>query len=171
MSERLRCLLTLCVMMLLAGCGGKGPSPQTVTMLIESSPTSLDPRIGVDAQSEHIGSLIFDSLVRKNEHFNLEPWLATSWETPDPLNLSLSPAHRRAFSKRAAADLRGCEIHPRFHAQRHGDHRQGGSVGAYRSRRRARCGNGRHPFETAGCRSAVEPFRRRDRHCSRGQRP
>jgi peptide/nickel transport system substrate-binding protein len=54
-------------------------------MDIESSPTSLDPRIGVDAQSEHIGSLIFDSLVHKNQHFNLEPWLATSWDTPDPL--------------------------------------------------------------------------------------
>jgi peptide/nickel transport system substrate-binding protein len=54
-------------------------------MVIESSPTSLDPRIGVDGQSEHIASLIFDSLVRKNAHFNLEPWIATSWETPDPL--------------------------------------------------------------------------------------
>jgi peptide/nickel transport system substrate-binding protein len=54
-------------------------------MLIESSPTSLDPRIGVDAQSEHIGSLIFDSLVHKNAHFNLEPWLATSWDTRDPV--------------------------------------------------------------------------------------
>jgi peptide/nickel transport system substrate-binding protein len=54
-------------------------------MDIESSPTSLDPRIGVDAQSEHIGSLIFDSLVHKNQHFNLEPWLATSWDTPDPV--------------------------------------------------------------------------------------
>src|SRR5271156_4076710 len=85
MSERLRCLLTLFVAMLLAGCGSRRQSPQTVTMLIESSPTSLDPRIGVDAQSEHIGSLIFDSLVHKNAHFNLEPWLATSWETPDPL--------------------------------------------------------------------------------------
>jgi peptide/nickel transport system substrate-binding protein len=85
MSERLRCLLTLCVVMLLAGCGSRRPSPQTVTMDIESSPTSLDPRIGVDAQSEHIGSLIFDSLVHKNQHFNLEPWLATSWDTPDPV--------------------------------------------------------------------------------------
>src|ERR1700684_209265 len=85
MSERLRCLSTLFVVMLLTGCGGSRPSPQTVTMLIESSPTSLDPRIGVDAQSEHITSLIFDSLVHKNAHFNLDPWLATSWETPDPL--------------------------------------------------------------------------------------
>jgi peptide/nickel transport system substrate-binding protein len=79
-----RCL-ALAVILSLAGCGATRPSPQTVTMLIESSPTSLDPRIGVDAQSEHITSLIFDSLVHKNSHFNLDPWLATSWETPDPL--------------------------------------------------------------------------------------
>ncbi len=79
-----RCLV-LAVLLSLAGCSATHPSPQTVTMLIESSPTSLDPRIGVDAQSEHINSLIFDSLVHKNAHFNLDPWLATSWETPDAL--------------------------------------------------------------------------------------
>ncbi len=54
-------------------------------MVIESSPTNLDPRIGTDGQSEHIDSLIFDSLVRRDEHFNVQPWLAQSWETPDPL--------------------------------------------------------------------------------------
>ncbi len=57
----------------LAGCGAARPSPQTVTMVIENSPTSLDPRIGVDGSSEHIGSLIFDSLVHKDAHFNLSP--------------------------------------------------------------------------------------------------
>jgi peptide/nickel transport system substrate-binding protein len=56
-----------------------------VTMVIESSPTNLDPRIGTDGQSEHIDSLIFDSLVRRDERFNVQPWLAQSWETPDPL--------------------------------------------------------------------------------------
>jgi peptide/nickel transport system substrate-binding protein len=54
-------------------------------MIIESSPTNLDPRVGVDAQSERIDELLFDSLVRRDEHFNLEPWLADSWEIPDPL--------------------------------------------------------------------------------------
>src|SRR6202142_3157581 len=79
-----RCL-ALAAILLLTGCGATPPAPQTVTMVIESSPTSPDRRIGVDSQSEHISSLIFDSLVHKNAHFNLEPWLATSWETPDPL--------------------------------------------------------------------------------------
>lgn len=54
-------------------------------MVIESSPTNLDPRIGTDGQSEHIDSLLFDALVRRDAHFNVQPWLAQSWETPDPL--------------------------------------------------------------------------------------
>ena len=56
-------------------------------MLIESSPTNLDPRIGTDAQSEHIDPLIFDSLVRRNEHFGLDPWLAERWEAPNPTTI------------------------------------------------------------------------------------
>ncbi len=80
-----KCWPAALVLLLTAGCGSSTPPPQSVTMLIESSPTSLDPRIGVDAQSEHIDSLIFDSLVRKNAHFEVEPWVATSWDTPDPV--------------------------------------------------------------------------------------
>ena len=53
-------------------------------MIIESSPTNLDPRVGVDAQSERIDELLFDSLVRRDDHFNLHPWLADRWEIPDP---------------------------------------------------------------------------------------
>src|SRR5580658_1769506 len=62
-----------------AGCASK-PDPNTLVMIIESSPTNLDPRVGVDAQSERIDELLFDSLVRRDEHFQLQPWLAESWE-------------------------------------------------------------------------------------------
>ncbi len=54
-------------------------------MAIESSPNNLDLRIGTDAQSERIGGLIFDGLLRKDEHFELRPWIAQSWDQPDPL--------------------------------------------------------------------------------------
>jgi peptide/nickel transport system substrate-binding protein len=57
----------------------------TLTFLIESSPNNLDLRQGTDAQSERVGELIYDPLVRKDEHFNLQPWLATRWERPDAL--------------------------------------------------------------------------------------
>jgi peptide/nickel transport system substrate-binding protein len=61
----------------------------TVVIDIESSPTNLDIRIGSDAQAEHIGALLFDSIVRKDEHYNLQPAIATAWEWRDPLTLVL----------------------------------------------------------------------------------
>src|SRR5271166_107916 len=76
--------LVLVLFMLLTRCTRK-PDPNTLVMIIESSPTNLDPRVGVDAQSERIDELLFDSLVRRDEHFNLKPWLAESWEIPDSL--------------------------------------------------------------------------------------
>jgi len=79
------CLLALA----LTGCHGKSANPNTVVMIIESSPNNLDLRQGTDAQSERVGGVIFDGLVTKDEHYNLKPWLATSWEQPDPLTLVL----------------------------------------------------------------------------------
>ena len=74
---------------LIAGCGTHRAASDnratTVTVLIESSPTNLDPRIGTDASSERIDSLLFDALVRRDAHFGIAPELAASWETPDPL--------------------------------------------------------------------------------------
>src|SRR5262249_16773879 len=60
------------------------PEPNTLVMVIEFSPTNLDPRIGTDAQSERIDQLIFDSLVHRDLHFNMQPWVAERWEIPDP---------------------------------------------------------------------------------------
>jgi peptide/nickel transport system substrate-binding protein len=57
---------------------------ETLKFLIESSPNNLDLRQGTDAQSERVGGLIYDALVKKDAHFVLQPWLATSWERPDP---------------------------------------------------------------------------------------
>jgi peptide/nickel transport system substrate-binding protein len=61
----------------------KPPDANTLIVVIESSPANLDPRIGKDAQSERIDELIFDPLVRKDEHFNITPGVAERWETPD----------------------------------------------------------------------------------------
>ena len=74
--------VALAVMM---GCHGAAREPGTVVVIMESSPNNLDPRQGTDAQSERVGALIFDALVKKDEHYNLVPWLATSWEQPDAL--------------------------------------------------------------------------------------
>jgi peptide/nickel transport system substrate-binding protein len=60
------------------------PDPGTLVMIIESSPANLDPRVGIDAQSERIDELIFDALLTRDEHLNVQPGLAERWETPDP---------------------------------------------------------------------------------------
>jgi len=67
------------------GCRGAREDARTVVVLIESSPNNLDLRQGTDAQSERVGGLIFDALVKKDVSANLQPWLATRWEQPDAL--------------------------------------------------------------------------------------
>ena len=70
----------------MGGChGGAAREAGTVVVVLESSPNNLDPRQGTDAQSERVGGLIFDALVKKDENYNLRPWLAVSWEQPDAL--------------------------------------------------------------------------------------
>src|SRR5579884_1703683 len=60
------------------------PAPNTLVMIIESSPTNLDPRVGLDAQSERIDALLFDNLLSRDDHLSVAPGLAERWEIPDP---------------------------------------------------------------------------------------
>jgi len=76
-------ILTVCLIASLS-CSGK-PDPNTVVMIIESSPSNLDPRVGLDAQSERIDDLIFDDLLTRDAHLNIAPGLAERWDVPDPL--------------------------------------------------------------------------------------
>jgi peptide/nickel transport system substrate-binding protein len=84
--------LALC----LSSCSHK-PDPHTFVMLIESSPTNLDPRIGVDAQSERIDSLIFDDLLTRGNNLDVAPGLAERWEIPDPLTYIFHLRHGVKF--------------------------------------------------------------------------
>jgi peptide/nickel transport system substrate-binding protein len=72
------------ILLSLLSCSAK-PDPNTLVMIIESSPTNLDPRIGIDAQSERIDNLIFDDLLSRGDDLNVAPGLAERWEIPDPL--------------------------------------------------------------------------------------
>ncbi len=90
--------LAICVVLgLLGSCSRQKPDAETAVMLIESSPLNLDPRIGTDAQSERIGELIFEGLVRRDEQFELKPRLAESWEIPDPLTYIFHLRHDVRF--------------------------------------------------------------------------
>ncbi len=90
-------LLALISCLLLQLSCSRNPDRDTLVMIIESSPTNLDPRVGLDAQSERIDELIFDALVRRDEHYNLQPSLAEKWEIPDPLTYVFHLRHGVEF--------------------------------------------------------------------------
>src|SRR5437879_12231309 len=48
-------------------------------------PANLDPRIGTDAQSQRLHSLLFSGLLERYAQMNLHGDLAERWESPDPL--------------------------------------------------------------------------------------
>jgi len=77
--------MTIVGITLAASSCSQKPDPNTLVMVIESSPTNLDPRVGIDAQSERIDELLFDDLLTRDVHFNVQPGLAERWEIPDPL--------------------------------------------------------------------------------------
>lgn len=76
----------------------QSPDPNTLVMIIESSPTNLDPRVGIDAQSERIGELLFDALLTRDEHLNVQPGLAERWDIPDPLTYVFHLHHGVTFN-------------------------------------------------------------------------
>jgi peptide/nickel transport system substrate-binding protein len=85
MVKQLAACAFLAACLTLSACHGSPRQPGTIVVILESSPNNLDLRQGTDAQSEHVGALIFDALVKKDAQYNLAPWLATSWEQPDAL--------------------------------------------------------------------------------------
>lgn len=83
-------------LLFLAGCSQR-TDPRTLVMIIESSPTNLDPRVGIDAQSERIDGLIFDDLLDRDAHLNVKPALAERWDIPDPLTYIFHLRHGVKF--------------------------------------------------------------------------
>jgi peptide/nickel transport system substrate-binding protein len=81
----LGCVLILATVT--AGCEKSAPTGEidTVNFLIEFMPTNLDPRIGIDAQSEDLDGLLFDGLVQRDAQMNVVADLAETWEVPNPV--------------------------------------------------------------------------------------
>ena len=89
-------LVTLGLLVSLVSCSGKS-DPGTLVMIIESSPTNLDPRVGLDAQSARIDALIFDGLLGRGDNLNVVPDLAERWDIPDPLTYMFHLHHGVKF--------------------------------------------------------------------------
>ncbi len=77
--------MLLPIMLVLIGCrSGGAPPPGYLQVDIDTSPLALDPRLGTDAMSSRIGELVFNALVRVDEHDQFAGDLAASIERPMP---------------------------------------------------------------------------------------
>lgn len=78
MSLRSLLVLLLCCGVL-GGCTGNNTAEDavvTLTVGVESSPTNLDPRVGSDATSARVHTLVYSGLLHRNERMELVPDLA-----------------------------------------------------------------------------------------------
>lgn len=89
-------LLAIAPCAVLLACSAS-PDPNTLVMIIEASPTNLDPRVGLDAYSERIDSLLFDDLLDRDQNLNVRPALAESWDIRDPLTYVFHLHHGAKF--------------------------------------------------------------------------
>jgi peptide/nickel transport system substrate-binding protein len=104
-SQKLKLTFLLLALTLFPSCSPHHDAKMLV-MLIESSPTNLDPRVGLDGQSERIDNLIFDDLLERDEHLNVKAGLAEKWEIPDPLTYVFHLHPRVKFHNGAALTSR-----------------------------------------------------------------
>lgn len=75
----------LAAALLACGCGGSPrPEGNTLVIAIESSPSTLDPRLATDAYSSRLSALLFNGLMTQDRDGRLVLDLAESLETPDP---------------------------------------------------------------------------------------
>ncbi len=70
----------LALALVLTSCKKKVPDGNILRVAIPSSPITLDPRLATDAEGDKIAHLICDGLMTRDEHLEVVPQLAKSYE-------------------------------------------------------------------------------------------
>jgi peptide/nickel transport system substrate-binding protein len=91
-------LLVLVVGTSLIACSHQAPhDSSSLTFLIESNPTNLDPRYATDSYSQRIDGLLFSGLLQRDAQMNLHGDLADTWDIPNPLTYVFHLHHNVHF--------------------------------------------------------------------------
>lgn len=89
MKKLITLILALTMMVTLVACGGDdggsgdSASKDTLTVVVNSDPGTLDPHDNVNFAPHQIKRQIYETLVVRDESGELVPWLAESWEYED----------------------------------------------------------------------------------------
>jgi peptide/nickel transport system substrate-binding protein len=79
------CAIVAATMLAVAGCQSRAaPGGDWIVLALASSPTNLDPAIGLDETSQRLHQLMFSSLLRIDDNLRNVPDLATRFEMQDP---------------------------------------------------------------------------------------
>ncbi len=82
---RARAVLAAALLLLSAACLHRPTdNPNVIVVGVQASPNNLDPRIGSDAVSQHIGQLVFSALMTFDDELRVVPALAERLDNPDP---------------------------------------------------------------------------------------
>lgn len=73
-------IINLSLFLLLASCSVKEPAKDTLFVVLDSRPQTLDPRKAVSANGMRLAGLIFNSFVKIGNQGELEPDLALDWK-------------------------------------------------------------------------------------------
>jgi peptide/nickel transport system substrate-binding protein len=82
--------LSLAALAPLAACGPASDRSVTLTLVVDSEPASLDPRLGSDEASRRVNDLLYNGLVRLDDAARPIPDLAAAWRRPDPLTVEVA---------------------------------------------------------------------------------
>ena len=102
----------------LAGCGqGTAGAPRdSLTLALDSNPTTLDPRLATDAVSNRLTQLLYLQLVRADPHGDFVPDLAERWEFPDDRTVVFTL--RRGVRFHHGAEITAADVRYTFESMR-----------------------------------------------------
>jgi peptide/nickel transport system substrate-binding protein len=80
----IRRLLAAAALVLASACGGQPRDPGVIVVAVQSAPNNLDPRVGTDAVSQNIHQLLFNGVMKIDEHLKIVPDLAERLDNPEP---------------------------------------------------------------------------------------
>jgi len=76
--------LLLALLLVATACSRPPRDPNVIVVAIQSGPNNLDPRIGLDAVSQNIHQVLFNGLMKIDEHLKTVPDLAERLDNPEP---------------------------------------------------------------------------------------
>ena len=81
---RCRAVLAAVCMLAASACQNTPRDPNVLVVAVQSAPNNLDPRVGTDSVSQNIHQVIFNGLVKIDEHLKIVPDLAERFDNPEP---------------------------------------------------------------------------------------